>query len=318
MRCYRRVITVNTVNVSGMSLRTMLVAFLLSAVCAACGSAAPGKSGGHIISNPTLSPGRKVVPVIASSEVLVGQNRFLVGLLNRNGAPIATPHTQMRIAFFDPKRSSNSPSSTIHTHFIWGLKPAIGFYEGHAHFDHAGMWDAAITLSGGGFHETDRQSFPVLTHGSTPAVGQRVPASNSPTGSGKQLARITTDPHPDPRFYSTSIAQAVTAHQPFVVVFATPRYCVSQLCAPMLDIVKRVSRSIPKLTFIHVEIYRLPRSGKLPSNPGSLPESTAVKQWGLQSDPWTFVVNAHGRVAAKFEGTVTPGELKSAIDRVLR
>jgi hypothetical protein len=299
-----------------MRLCKSIAAVLLIAVGTACASASPAKPGGSVISKPTLSSGAKAVPVIASSEVLVGTNRFLVGLLNRNGAPIGTPQTRMRIAFFDPAGSSTKPVSTISTRFIWGLKPAVGFYEGHARFSHPGTWLAAFTLSGGGFHETDQQHFTVTTQATTPAVGQPVPASDSLTGSGKALAHITTDPHPDPRFYSTSIAEAVRSHKPFVVVFATPKYCTSELCGPMLNIAKKVSKKFPKLTFIHVEIYRLPHNGKLPTDPASLPQSTAVKQWGLRSDPWTFVVNSHGRVSAKFEGTVTPGELIHAIDQV--
>jgi hypothetical protein len=287
------------------------------AALSACGSSSsPTTPGGHPISKPTLAPGAKAIPVIASSEVLVGSNRFLVGLLNRNGAPIGKPKTRMRIAFFDPKGSASTPASTISTRFIWGLKPSIGFYEGKATFSHPGTWKAAITLAGGGLNETDHQSFQVVTQGTTPAVGRRVPASVSPTGSGKALAHITTDPHPDKRFYSTSIADAVHAHRPFVVVFATPKYCASELCGPMLNIAKRVSKHFPKVTFIHVEIYKLPRNGVLPADPTSLPESTPVREWGLRSDPWTFVVDGHGRVSAKFEGTMTPGELTNALDQV--
>ena len=69
------------------------------------------------------------------------------------------------------------------------------------------------------------------------------------------------------------------------------------------------------MTFIHVEIYRLPRDGHLPATPKSLPFSAPVQQWGLQTDPWTFVVDRHGGVSAKFEGTVTAGELVKAIDQ---
>jgi hypothetical protein len=283
----------------------------------ACGSSSPSKPGGQpVIAKPSLSPGVKAVPVIASSEVVVGSNRFLVGLLNRNGAPIGKPKTHLSISFFDPTKSSTKPVSTIQTRFIWGIKPALGFYEGHVLFPHAGTWEAAFTLSGGGLNETERQNFGVAAQGSTPAIGQRVPASVSPTGSGKALAHITTDPHPDPRFYRTSIADAVRSHRPFVVVFATPKYCQSQLCGPMLNIAKKVSTHFPKMTFIHVEIYKLPRNGKLPPDPHSLPESAPVREWGLRSDPWTFVVDSRGRVAAKFEGTVTPGELTHAIDKV--
>jgi hypothetical protein len=294
------------------------VSIVMFSLCIACGSSSPSEPGGNVISKPTLSPGSKAIPVIVSSEILVGRNRFLVGLLNGNGAPIATPETRMRITFFDPKKSSTAPASTISTRFVWGLKPAIGFYEGSTRFSHPGPWRAAITLSGGGFHETNEQHFAVVTHGTTPAIGQPVPASDSLTGSGKDLVHITTDPHPEQRFYSTSIGDAVHSHKAFVVVFATPKYCASELCGPMLDVAKRVARHFPKLTVIHVEIYRLPKNGHLPSDPSSLPQSDPVKQWGLRTDPWTFVVDQRGRVSAKFEGTVTPGELLRAIDHVTR
>lgn len=305
-----------TASVSPMKLCVRGLLAIAMCVLIACGSSPRVKPAGQIISKPTLSPGAKAIPVIASSEILVGTNRFLVGLLNPNGAPIAKPQTRMHIAFFDPKRSSTTPASSIPTRFVWGLKPSVGFYEGRASFSHAGKWEAAFTLSGGGFHETDHQSFFVTTQGTTPAIGQRVPASDSPTGQGRALAHITTDPHPDKRFYSTSIAEAVNAHRPFVVVFATPKYCASELCGPMLNIAKKVSKRFPKLTFIHVEIYRLPRNGRLPADPTSLPQSPVVREWGLRSDPWTFVVDGHGRVSAKFEGTVTPGELTAAINKV--
>jgi hypothetical protein len=301
-----------------MRLPAGLLLLVMVTVGSACGSSEPATRSVDVISKPTLSPGAKVIPVIASSEILVGTNRFLVGLLNRNGAPIGKPETGMHIAFFDPNGSATTPASTISTRFIWGLKPAIGFYEGRARFNHPGKWLAAITLSGGGLNETDKQHFLVTTHGTTPAVGERVPASNSPTGGGKSLAHITTDPQPDPHFYSTSIAEAVRSQRPFVVVFATPKYCASELCGPMLEIAKSAAKRSPQLTFIHVEIYKLPHDGHLPADPSSLPESSAVREWGLQSDPWTFVMDDKARVAAKFEGTVTPGQLIGAIDQVTK
>jgi hypothetical protein len=42
-----------------------------------------------------------------------------------------------------------------------------------------------------------------------------------------------------------------------------------------------------------------------------------MKQWGLQSEPWTFVVGRNGRIEAKFEGSVSTGELTAAVRRLL-
>jgi hypothetical protein len=42
-----------------------------------------------------------------------------------------------------------------------------------------------------------------------------------------------------------------------------------------------------------------------------------MRQWGLRSEPWTFVVGRDGRVKAKFEGSVSVQELESAVRRLL-
>ena len=43
---------------------------------------------------------------------------------------------------------------------------------------------------------------------------------------GGESAKISTDPSPVKAFYKTSIADAVAAQKPFVVAFATPKFCV--------------------------------------------------------------------------------------------
>jgi len=38
---------------------------------------------------------------------------------------------------------------------------------------------------------------------------------------------------------------------------------------------------------------------------------------GLQSEPWVFVVDAQGNIAAKFDGIVSYEELEAALQAVL-
>jgi hypothetical protein len=109
-----------------------------------------------------------------------------------------------------------------------------------------------------------------------------------------------------------SIADSLAKHIPFVVTFATPRYCTSRVCGPVVDVVERVRRRFVGrgIRFIHVEIYKDndPRKGR----------NQWVSQWRLPSEPWTFVVGADGLIKAKFEGSVSAGELGSTIKRKLR
>ena len=42
-----------------------------------------------------------------------------------------------------------------------------------------------------------------------------------------------------------------------------------------------------------------------------------IREWHLQSEPWTFLVGRDGRVKAKFEGSLSAGELTRAIESTL-
>ncbi|HYZ46460.1 MAG TPA: hypothetical protein VE712_02225 [Actinomycetota bacterium] len=253
----------------------------------------------------------EVYPVFASSEVTVGRNRFLVGLLNDEDAPIGSPRIDMHIEFFDLNRSSSDSVTDTEMRWIWMDKPFTGLYASEVSFDEPGRWGAEVTVSGEGVDATVRSSFEVRREGSTPAVGERAPSSDTPTATQPgAIRRISTDAHPDPRFYTTSIADALGAGEPFVVVFATPKFCASQACGPVLDNVKRVARHERGLTFIHVEPY------ELPADPTDLEPVSAAIEWRLPSEPWVFVLDGRGRVAAKFEGALSPEELRSALRRL--
>ena len=74
------------------------------------------------------------------------------------------------------------------------------------------------------------------------------PASKTPTLAdvGGDVTKISTDTKPDPAFYETSVADALAAHKPFVLVFATPKFCKSAQCGPTLDKLKPVAAANPE------------------------------------------------------------------------
>ena len=74
------------------------------------------------------------------------------------------------------------------------------------------------------------------------------------------------------------------------------------------------------MTFINVEPYQLVRPPAISSRScrtQNLPIPVdAVNQWGLPTEPYTFVVDRDGKVSAKFEGMVGADELRAAFDAV--
>jgi hypothetical protein len=149
----------------------------------------------------------------------------------------------------------------------------------------------------------------VHTHPEAPAVGDRAVASETPTlaSVGGNLAALSTATHPDPRLYRLSIAQALARHVPFVVTFATPKFCTSRTCGPVVDVVDAVARKHPRgpVRFIHVEIYEDNKPAEGPNR--------WTKEWNLPTEPFTFLVDRRGIVRAKLEGAFSVGELERAL-----
>lgn len=145
-----------------------------------------------------------------------------------------------------------------------------------------------------------------------PDIGDRAPASATPTLATASIEELTTARVPDPELYRSSIASAVEDGAPFVAVFATPQYCTSRLCGPVVDVVNAVRRAHPSsgVRFIHVEIYE--------GNNPTKGENRWVREWKLPSEPWVFVVDRGGVVRDRFEGAVSVRELEIAVDRQLR
>jgi hypothetical protein len=143
----------------------------------------------------------------------------------------------------------------------------------------------------------------------SPALGAKAYPSPTPTiaSTGGDFARLTTRVPPDRGLLRYSIAGSLAARKPFVVTFATPKFCQSRTCGPVVDVVDTVRRRFGRtgVRFIHVEVYR--------RNDPSLGVNRFMREWRLPSEPWTFLVGSDGRIKAKFEGPVSVGELAAAV-----
>ncbi|MFI5261756.1 MAG: hypothetical protein ACHQZR_04280 [Candidatus Limnocylindrales bacterium] len=278
------------------------------------------------------SPGAAILPLLINQQLAVGANRFLFTLVDASDqtTPLAAPTVTTLLAFYDLQRDPASPVASVPGTFIWAVPTgasARGLYHASVTFPEAGTWGVQVTVQQPGRPAvTTREQFDVLPATTTPALGAAAPASTTPTATtAAGIALISTDTTPDPAFYRVSVAAALAAHRPFVLVFATPQFCQSQICGPTLDTVKAAATPFESaVDFIHVEPYVLrpvPGGGGLQpvlDASGQLQLVPAAIQWGLPDEPWIFVVDAGGKVTAKFEGAVGADELTQAIQAVAR
>jgi len=284
-------------------------------VLGACSSSDPGW--------PPEQTNFELTPVPISAEIVVGQNRMLFNVLDRQNQSVAAADRPLALRFFDLASSRTQPALEAQATFTPTIEGRPGLYRAIVDLDRAGDWGVEATSTDqSGAKRMGRMVFPVRESGTTPLIGAAAIAFDTPTATtAAEIAAISTDPDPDPDFYRQSVAGALAAHEPFALIFATPAFCTSATCGPTLDVVKEAADPFKgQMDFIHVEPYELEQvDGQLRPvlSPQNLPISVAATtEWGLPTEPYIFVVDANGKVTAKFEGIASVEELSSAFDEV--
>ena len=143
-----------------------------------------------------------------------------------------------------------------------------------------------------------------------PEVGDRAVRvhTQTPADVGGDLTKLSTRVPPPAEMLKTDFAD-VLGRKPVVLLFATPALCQSRTCAPVVDIAEQVRATSGKgVTFIQQEIYNDNQVDK-----GFRPQ---VAAWRLPTEPWAFVIDRKGRIAARFEGAFSVGELARAVEKV--
>ena len=274
------------------------------------------------------------LPVLASRELAVGVRRLAFSLVPRDAAPPfdAADPPSVHAAVYQLDESAEQPRAarfavylplapspfTAHAHagatVSDNAEPiAGGLYVVPVRLDRAGEWGIEFTISDGDAGDTVRFRFSVRERPAAPGVGDAAISVATPTAAGAgEIAEISSDPDPEPGLYARSLDEALAANAPILLAFATPAYCHSRTCAPVLDEVKGIWRDhAGRLTGIHVEIFRNPRE------PQRLEEAEAFAAWRLPSEPWVFLIDREGRIMAAWEGPVPREEMEEAVESLL-
>lgn len=249
--------------------------------------------------------------IVASTQgtLGVGHQRVMVALVDQdtNGF-LAEPDRPATLLVAD---ENGSPIGEYPTEFIWTVPDVRGLYVSHLTLGEAGTYQ--LTVKAEGLPDAGPVGMVVVDEPTMVVPGDQAPASETRTAADvDDLSEITSDPDPDPAMYELSIADAVTSGRASVIVFATPAFCQSQACGPLLDQVQALRPEFPDVDFVHAEVYE----DLQVTDPEDLVAIPAVGEWGLPSEPWVFVVDSTGIVWSSFEGAAGDDELRFAIGAV--
>ena len=311
------------------SLTLTLTLGLLASACSGSGDADPSPAP----SGPSFNA------EIASADLYVGApQRFLVGLFagDADGLRyVSYGDLDLRFTFLGDGTATPSPGPTAAATYVGapgtgtnGTSPALtqpsearGVYQAEGvTFDRVGIWQVtarAQVAEVGPMQVTG--AFSVAAEPALPAPGQRALKTENLTIDNKDEPPGAIDsravgggPIPDQNLHRWTIAEAIRQHRPALVSFATPVYCESKFCGPVVDAVEQLSqRYDDRAAFIHVEIYHDRVKNEI---------NQAAADWLFRDDelrePWLFLIGADGTIVDRWGVLWDPEEVGAELRKL--
>jgi hypothetical protein len=287
----------------------------------------------------------EVVVAPAAMVFYPGLNRYPFGVFERDHAPVSDAEVALYYAKVpQPKPGARSRSGhrgpqakaeaqaldqpavgpfpaaaeTLATKPAFGAKTtsedpdaASVVYSSRLSFPGPGEWRIAAVLKEDG--ELKGAVLPGLAVGGftkIPRPGQRAPMIHTPTAQDVDgdLSKITTRIPPDTQ-NRVDYADAL-GKEPIVLLFATPQFCQSRVCGPVVDVAEQAKQEFgDKAAFIHMEIYNENDPGKK--------VRPQVRAFHLPTEPWLFTIDRDGIVRDAVEGAFGLKLMHEAVEKAI-
>ncbi len=276
---------------------------------------------------------------VASYDLVAGRTgRFIVGLLAADQSRLVAFGTaELSFAFLGQRGSVSStvppgrpmtaqflaiPGQRIDLatpgpRFVLGSQ-GIGVYGvSGVTFDRAGFWQVIATATIDGKRRSAEAAFEVIDRSLLPGPGDAAPRTENPVAGAAGVDPRSIDsradaqtPIPDPELHATTVAAALAAGRPLMVVVSTPTYCQSRFCGPITDSVSALAKRFGnRMDFVHLEVWK-DFQNKVVNKAAAewiYPPGSADAQ-----EPWVFVVGRDGRITQRFDNVATDAELERA------
>ena len=255
--------------------------------------------------------------IFGTPDLGVGENRFAF-VLTSPDALVRAPVATVSSFFLSSEGSVDEPKQTAQAVFRLWPYGTRGLYTTRLTFDTPGSWRIEVRVpEPDGSSRRAQLSFEVREAPTAIAMGSPAVASQSKTLVDVEgISELTTGSLHDPDLYQITIADAVTSGLPTVLVMASPAFCTNAVCGPQVEVLQELKNKYKgQANFIHVDIYDNPEEIQGDLNRARI--SPTVMEWRLPSTEWSFVIDSHSKVSARFESFATLEELEQALEEVI-
>ena len=139
-----------------------------------------------------------------------------------------------------------------------------------------------------------------------PLVGSQLPGFDTPTVDDHRGVEPVCTRTPEPcEFHNITLNEALALKKPIAYLVGTPAHCSTGTCAPALEALITVRKSIgDAMTFLHAEIYTDDKATTV------APAVIALK---MEYEPAIYITDASGKIIERFDAVFDANEISSAI-----
>lgn len=139
-----------------------------------------------------------------------------------------------------------------------------------------------------------------------PLVGSQLPGFDTPTVDDHRGVEPVCTRTPEPcEFHNITLNEALALKKPIAYLVGTPAHCQTGTCAPALEALITVKKSIgDAMTFLHAEIYTDDKATTV------APAVVALK---MEYEPAIYITDASGKILERFDAVFDADEISSAI-----
>lgn len=139
-----------------------------------------------------------------------------------------------------------------------------------------------------------------------PLIGSQLPGFDTPTFDDHRGVEPVCTRTPEPcEFHNITLNEALALQKPIAYLVGTPAHCQTGTCAPALESLINVKKSIgDAMTFLHAEIYTDDKATTV------APAVVALK---MEYEPAIYITDASGKIIERFDAIFDAAEINTAI-----
>jgi hypothetical protein len=243
---------------------------------------------------------------------------------------LVRPRSRISFALVDKEQTKRFTGGSVRAYAALGgqttkaLGPVTAEYHGEGlgekgvyvvrfDIDKPGNWDVLVVGKPEGASEKlwGGAAYPAVEHITGPGPGARAISVATPTvDNHRGVNPICTD-SPVCSMHKISLDVALANGRPTLFTIGTPRFCQSQVCGPVNDVIQKVATEFTdRVNFVHAEVFKNDTDAPAQANPVK-GQSPAALAWHLESEPVTYWIRPDNTITERIVGPTDVAEVRA-------